>query len=117
TFLRTTLRYPSFNRGWNIMVNAEFTSKTDGEAIRSCITLKDWFQFKMEGIIDLYPEEEWDDDFIDQVDFLGMRSDDPIPENADSSAAILLKLLEKNLVMEVEDKDMVVMLHEIEYEL
>ena len=117
TFLRTTLRYPSFNKGWNIIVKAEFTSKTDGELIRNCNTFNDWFQLKMAKIKDDYPEEKWDKEFIEQVDFLGMRSNDSLPENRESSSAILLVLLEKNLVMKANDKDMVVMLHELTYEL
>ena len=117
TFLRTTLRYPSFNKGWNILVNAGFTSKTDGGSIRNCSTFKDWFQLKMAGVQDEYPEESWDKDFIGQIDFLGLRTTSPLPEKAENSAAILLELLEKNLVMKAHDKDMIVMLHELEYEL
>ncbi len=117
TFLRTTLRYPSFNKGWNIMVNADFISKTDGESLKSCHTYNDWFDLKMAGIKEQFPKEKWSKGFIEQVDYLGMRSADPLPENAENSAAILLGLLEKNLVMKADDKDMIVMLHELEYEL
>ena len=117
TFLRTTLRYPSFNKGWNLLVNGGFTSKEDGEIIRECKTYKDWFYLKMDSLKDTYPEEKWDQHFIRQIDFLGMRSTSPLPENVESSASILLELLEKNLVMNADDKDMIVMLHELEYEL
>ena len=44
-----------------------------------------------------------------------MRSSEKIPFENFSSATLLQYLLEKNLVMKSEDKDMIVMLHEIEY--
>lgn len=117
TFLRTTLRHPSFNKGWNILVNAEFTSKADQELIKDCNTFNEWFSLKMAGVKEDYPQEKWGKDFIGQIDFLGMASASPLPDNAENSASILLHLLEKKLVMKPDDKDMIVMLHELEYEL
>lgn len=117
TFLRTTLRYPSFTKGWNILVNAGFTSKADSGLISDCATFNDWFQLKMTTIKEDYPQEKWDTEFLEQVDFLGMRNTTTLPEKAENSAAILLNLLEKNLFMKPDDKDMIVMVHELEYEL
>lgn len=117
TFLRTTLRYPSFNKGWNVLVNGGFTSKEDAELIRECKTYKDWFYLKMDSLKEEFPQEQWDQNFIRQIDFLELRSTTPLPEKIESSASILLELLEKKLVMKEDDKDMIVMLHELEYDL
>ena len=44
-----------------------------------------------------------------------MRSPEKIPFEVSSSALILQYLLEQNLKMKADDKDMIVMLHEIEF--
>lgn len=117
TFLRTTLRYPSFNTGWNILVNYGFTSKTDHGQIRNCKTFLDWFEVKTALDEKDYPKTTWDKQFMTQVDFLDMRSTELLPPGLENSATILQYLLEKKLVMQEEDKDMIVMLHEMVYEL
>ncbi len=117
TFIRTTLRYPSFNKGWNIIVGSGFTSKNDFEVIRDCKTFYDWFRVKMDRSQNPFPEDSWDANFREQVNFLGMRSREEIPFEIENSASILQFLLEKNLVMQPVDKDMIVMLHEIKYEI
>ena len=117
TFIRTTLRYPSFNKGWNILVRSGFTAKDDSEVIKVGKTFQDWFEIKMAKSPNHFPEDAWDENFRIQVDFLGLRSIDKIPSGLENSAMILQYLLEKNLVMKPDDKDMIVMLHELEYEI
>ena len=117
TFIRTTLRYPAFNKGWNILVKAGFTEKDDIQLIKDCKTFKDWFGIKMQHSKNPFPESSWDANFKEQVDFLGMRSSSTIPFGIENSAGLLLYLLEKKLAMKPEDQDMIVMLHEIEYEI
>ena len=51
------------------------------------------------------------------LEYLGLFDETPVPVNAKTSAAILQFLLETKLKMEPADKDMIVMLHEFEYEL
>ncbi len=117
SFIRTTLRYPSFNNGWNILVRCGFTSKSDLELIRNCKTFHDWFEVKMAQSRNNFPEESWEANFREQVDFLGMRRNEVISFEIENSAGILQYLLEKKLVMKPDDKDMIVMLHEMEYEI
>jgi saccharopine dehydrogenase (NADP+, L-glutamate forming) len=50
-----------------------------------------------------------------QLEFLGLFSPSPVPAPARVSADILQYLLETKLAMAPEDKDMIVMLHEISY--
>ncbi|MEO6681225.1 MAG: saccharopine dehydrogenase C-terminal domain-containing protein [Ginsengibacter sp.] len=116
TFIRTTLRYPAFNKGWDILVNAGFTSKDDFEFVKDCKTFNEWFQLKMNqwgGFSKTNRESE----FMEQVDFLGMRNDELIPAGMKNSAGILQYLLENSLIMKPDDKDMIVMLHELDYEI
>ena len=48
--------------------------------------------------------------------FLGLFDDAPVTDSAKTSADILQFLLETKLAMKASDKDMIVMLHEINYE-
>jgi saccharopine dehydrogenase-like NADP-dependent oxidoreductase len=120
TFIRTTLRYPSFCTGWNKMVNMDFTNNDDHELIKDCKTFAGWFQLKKKVFI-WRNEKTWDEDqflnpeFREQIDYLGMRNPEIIPFKVTNSASLLQYLLEKKLVMKPEDKDMIIMLHEIEY--
>ncbi|MDB5245650.1 MAG: saccharopine dehydrogenase [Segetibacter sp.] len=53
---------------------------------------------------------------LKQLFFLGLDSDELINRGTQSVAQLLQFILEKNLKLQENDKDMVVMLHEIEYE-
>ena len=58
-----------------------------------------------------------EEEFAEQVDYLGLRSDNPIEAEIKNSALLLQNILEKKLAMQPHDKDMIVMLHEIGYEI
>ena len=120
TFIRTTLRYPSFCRGWNKIIKLDFTSTNDYEEIKACKTFADWFHVKKEklasqGETSSSDKNFFNDAFLEQVDFLGMRKEEVIPVEISCSALLLQYLLEKKLMMKPVDKDMIVMLHEIDY--
>ena len=51
------------------------------------------------------------------LEYLGLFDDTSVPASAKTSADILQFLVETKLKMEPVDKDMIVMLHEFEYEL
>ena len=115
TFIRTTLRYPSFCRGWNKIVKLDLTNPADGSEIIQCRTFLDWFTFKKQKL-DL-PDANvfFDPEFLEQIDFLHLTSNEDIPFTISSSAQLLQYLLEKYLVMKPDDKDMIIMVHELEY--
>ncbi|MDE3182123.1 MAG: saccharopine dehydrogenase NADP-binding domain-containing protein [Bacteroidota bacterium] len=120
TFLRTTLRYPAFCRGWNKVVHLDLTNKNDHEEIKHCKTFADWFELKKQKLIN-QQEKNFDEndffnaEFVQQLDFLSIRSDEKLPEPVPNSASLLQYLLEKNLVMKPTDQDMIIMLHEIKF--
>lgn len=121
TFIRTTLRYLSFCRGWNKIIKLDFTNPDDHEEIKKCKTYEDWFNLKVEKLASkkeaLMSQNFFDEEFLEQIDYLTMRDKRYIQVDITNSAAILQHLLEKTLVMKPQDKDMIVMLHEIKYTL
>jgi saccharopine dehydrogenase-like NADP-dependent oxidoreductase len=109
TFIRTTLRYPGFCRAWNSVVKAGLTN--DGLPLHqpaTGLTLREWSA----PILPFINTEN-----KPLLEFLGLFGDAPVPAKANSSADVLQYLLETRLAMRPHDKDMIVMLHEIEYEI
>jgi saccharopine dehydrogenase-like NADP-dependent oxidoreductase len=105
TFIRTTLRYPSFCRAWNSIVQAGLTD--DKAPVRdSGISFSDWSAPLLPYL---------NDDNRDQLEFLGFFERKAVPSAAATSADILQYLLETKLAMRAHDKDMIVMQHEIKY--
>ncbi len=125
TFIRTTLRYPAFCRGWDYIVNLGLTDTEDHDNIMDCETYADWMERKLYMVedremdlaeyADLYVHEDFCKELIDQFNFLGLVSNNKLPKAAQSSADILQFAAEAKLAMQPQDKDMIVMLHEIEY--
>lgn len=106
-FVRTTLRYPAYCRGWQAIVAADLTNdlikiNTEG------LTFKKWSK----AIIPFVNEDN-----RALLEYLGLFNEALVPSNATTSADILQHLLETRWVMQPNDKDMIVMLHEIEYDL
>ena len=117
TFIRTTLRHPSFCRGWNTIVNMELTDLNDHEEIKNCKTYNEWYQQKNKTTQSSFYLNKEDDEFDKQADYLGLRSNDSIKTEINNSALLLQNILEKKLAMQPHDKDMIVMFHEIGYEI
>ncbi|MEJ0105057.1 MAG: saccharopine dehydrogenase C-terminal domain-containing protein [Bacteroidota bacterium] len=123
TFIRTTLRYASFCRGWDIICHLGLTDTEDD--ITGYQTISEWFHDKLKGVelrgmewleyLRLYVKEEYHTEITEQIDYLGLLELTPLPFHAKCSADILQTLLEAKLVLNPDDKDMIVMLHEIEY--
>ena len=120
TFMRTTLRYPSFCRGWNKIIKLDLTNRNDHEEIKNCRTFADWFHVKKEAFAaqrgnGFNENEFFDSEFSEQMSYLGLNEEEKIPGEISNSALLLQSALEKKLVIKPEDKDMIIMLHEIEY--
>ena len=107
TFMRTTLRYPSFFVGWNAIVHAGLTDASTSIHTAG-LSFKKWSEPVLPFV---------NDQNKSMLEFLGLFDEEPIPATATSSADILQHLLETKLAMQPTDKDMIVMLHEFVYEL
>jgi len=105
TFIRTTLRYPSFCNNWKYIVAAGLTD--DQKTIDTKgLNFKKWSEPILGFVNDLNEN---------MFSFLGLFDEMPVPAGAKTSADILQYLLETKLMMRPLDKDMIVMLHELEY--
>ncbi len=127
TFIRTTLRHTAFCRGWDYIVNLGLTDTEDHDNIIDCETYADWLERKLYLVEDremdlkeyvgLYVDDNYHEEMMEQFNFLGLSSSNKLPKAAQCSADILQFLAESKLAMQPQDKDMIVMLHEINYEL
>ncbi len=117
TFLRTTLRHPSFCRGWNKIISLDLTNANDHEEIKECNTILEWLNLKKKKQSSKIDDAFFNDEFVEQINYLGLQQEEKIPETVNNSASLLQFILEKKLPMMPHDKDMIVMLHEIEYSL
>jgi saccharopine dehydrogenase-like NADP-dependent oxidoreductase len=107
TFIRTTLRHVDFFKGWNAIVHAGLTNET--ESIDAAgLTYAKWSASILPFV---------NEDNKQMLEYLGLFDDTPVPPAVKASADVLQFLVETKLKMEPEDKDMIVMLHEFEYEL
>ncbi len=118
TFIRTTLRYPAFCRGWDKLVNMKLTSNIDFSMIENAKTYAEWFHIKLSEMQETAARKTrdfQDAEFTQQAEFLGLKNVIPLNAGFSSSAGILQNLMEKKLAMQPGEKDMIVMLHEINY--
>jgi saccharopine dehydrogenase-like NADP-dependent oxidoreductase len=107
-FLRATLRYPAFCKGWHYIAQsglADYTDNIESDGL----SYADWTNATLKGLaLPADVQLQWD--------FLGLFSQDLINKGRLSSGAILQSLVETKLAMLPSDKDMIVMQHEILYQ-
>jgi saccharopine dehydrogenase-like NADP-dependent oxidoreductase len=107
SFIRTTLRHPLYCMGWKNLVKAGLTD--DVEKLPAYVkSIAEWSK-------PLLPYVDESNKFL--YDQLGLFENIPLPAVSVTSAKILQSLLEKNWKMKDADRDMILMLHEFEYEL
>jgi saccharopine dehydrogenase-like NADP-dependent oxidoreductase len=104
TFVRTTLRYPAFCEAWAPVVRAGLTD--DVRALEEGLTIAEWAA-PLRPYISAHNREMYA--------YLGFFDLAPVPAIAETAADVLQYLLETRLAMRREDKDMIVMQHEIGY--
>ena len=126
TFIRTTLRHPSFCRAWKYIIKAGLTSEARTSLLSSGATLT--FRECLDKNIAAHTENKNFDEFLERsveasnkllvkelFGYLGLLSEAPIPSTANCMADVLQFTLENKLSLLPLDKDMIVMLHEFEY--
>jgi saccharopine dehydrogenase-like NADP-dependent oxidoreductase len=131
TFVRTTLRHPAFSSGWKNVVALQLTDEASFYDTRS-MSLAVFFRthFRRFGwsewlnangslgtqlgtLLRLSPREGAL--LEQQLLYLGWNSGELINRGMASAADVLQFILETKLALQPQDKDMVVMLHEIRY--
>jgi saccharopine dehydrogenase-like NADP-dependent oxidoreductase len=110
TFIRTTLRDPEFMSGWKEIVSLQLTDESSVYETEG-LSLKGFFTTHFAKIGLQMPSSP-----SKQLLYLGLEDDHTLINKGRCSAADVLQFsLESKLVLEPGDKDMIVMLHEIEY--
>jgi saccharopine dehydrogenase-like NADP-dependent oxidoreductase len=122
TFMRATLRYPAFCKGWNAAIALGLTAQDDAFDTQGH-TLASWLMKKTNiesvgalnsGIAEKLGVEK-EDKVMNMLQWLGIFDETPLSSGQLSSAEILLEVLLKKWEMKPDDKDMVVMQHDFEY--
>jgi saccharopine dehydrogenase (NADP+, L-glutamate forming) len=116
-FIRTTLRHPAFCSGWDAIIQLGLTNETP-KTIPTNETVKGWFNKHLQAnnLTNLYATFIQNKALKAQLEFIGLEENEVIPARLyESNASILQWLLETKWMLANEDKDMVVMMHEIDY--
>lgn len=129
TIMRGTLRYKGFCKAWDLLVRLGLTDDSYKMTYSDDLTYKQWVRSYLPpnlervgyGTLRTQLATLFDlniaDDALDKLEWLGLFSDEKIPLDKASSAEILQELLERKWKLEPDDKDMILMQHEVEYEL
>ena len=126
TFIRTTLRHLDFCIGWNYIIKANLTDDNTLNAVFdvSNVSIKEWLDKNIaaqsnadnfDEFLDEYVSEKDRDLVKNLFDYLDLFSDEKIPQTAKYSVDVLQYLVEKNISLKPHDRDMIVMVHEIEF--
>jgi saccharopine dehydrogenase-like NADP-dependent oxidoreductase len=113
TFIRTTLRYKAFMQGWSCIVDAKLTDEVPAYQSDD-MSLAEFFNehFDKHEIKTKFLEDD-----LERLNYLGWNDVNTIIHKGEISAAEGLQVaLEKKLALLPEDKDMIIMQHEFEYE-
>ena len=115
-FKRTTLRNSQFCHGWGAIIQLGLTNEST--IVRTPNdTIQSWFSNHLNDhhLIEIYQKLLLDTDLRTQIQFLNFDSTNPIPLSLNTNAAILQWILEAKWKLDANDKDLVIMLHEITY--
>jgi len=125
TFIRTTLRHKDFCIGWNYIVKAGLTDQSVME-LKSYSSIYELVNYCISKHTPSVNISDYFENFISEnhrplvmklFEFLGLLNEEKIPSNAKTIADVMQYLLENKLALLHSDKDMIVMLHEFEYQL
>lgn len=123
TILRGTLRKKPFSKAWNILVKLGLTDDKIFVDDFSELTYRDFTNAFLpydevkkveQKIRDIFNA---DDESLELLDWLGLFSNKVVGVKNWTAAQILQKLIEEKWKLEDDDKDMIVMQHQIQYKL
>lgn len=110
TFIRTTLRYPAFCAGWQKIIEAKLTD----DATMIDTDHLSYGRFLREQLAAHHVQLDTSK-LEQQFEMLGLYNNHSINKGMQSAAAILQDIIEEQWELEHHDKDLIVMLHEIDY--
>lgn len=123
TFMRATLRFQDFCEGWSALIRLGLTDDTQKLQTDNLSYFK-WAsqlvkidkQLSNEENVALHLGVSSKSKVIRQLKYLGLLNGDQINLGEQTNAGILQHIIENRLGMSATDKDMIVMMHEIEFE-
>lgn len=117
-FVRTTLRPIQFCSGWNAIVQLGLTDENIIQR-KETDCIQSWFENHISNnqLNSTYKQIISNLELSIQFDYIDFNAKTIIPINLNSNAAILQWILESKWALSSEDKDMVVMVHELNYKL
>ncbi len=109
-FIRTTLRFPPFIRGWKNIIDLKLTDEEKNYETTN-LTLANFFKLHFnKNHLEVKSDE--------QLIFFGLNDNETtINKGLCSAVDVLQFVMELKLSLKPDDKDMIVMLHEFEYEI
>lgn len=125
TIFRGTLRRPGFCTAWNVFIELGMTDDSYQMVNTEKLTPRNFIN----AFLPYNPNQSVEDkfrtflgqdreDLFDKFSWLGLfENNEPIGLKDATPAQLLQELLERKLSLEKDDKDMLVMVHEFEYEL
>ena len=125
TVFRGTLRRPGFAKAWGLMVKLGLTDDSYLMASTENLTNREY----LNSFLVYHPYKTVEEKFMDKFNlnsdsdefkkfkWLGLFDDTKVSISKGTPAQIIQSILENKWILEKEDKDMVVMQHQIEYEL
>ncbi|MDA0313769.1 MAG: saccharopine dehydrogenase NADP-binding domain-containing protein [Bacteroidetes bacterium] len=121
TLLRGTLRRAGFCKGWDVLVQLGLTDDSSQLQLPSGSTYRQFLNIFLNGSATLSMEEKLtqlipDIDFptFEKLQWLGFFDAKPLPLTEGSPAQLLQAILEEQWALLPEDRDLIVMQHQIE---
>ena len=121
TFMRATLRHPKFCKGWDAIIKLGLTNDQDyfnADGLTYAAWLKQKTACKNNELVSHVAQKlqlPENDKVLGMLKWLGIFDNKTVNDQAKTSADILLGLLLEKWQLKPDEKDMVVMQHEVEY--
>lgn len=124
TIMRGTMRRPGYAEAWNVLVQLGCTDDTyvmhDSHMLSNCEYLSSFLPEKGNRIkerLSKFLDIREDSSVMEKLEWLGLFSNEIAGIKDATPAMILQNILEKKWALEAEDKDLLVMQHQFDYEL
>jgi saccharopine dehydrogenase-like NADP-dependent oxidoreductase len=120
--IRGTFRKPGYCKAWQVFVDLGLCDDSQVLHLPKNTSMSEWLGMylpagtgNLKSKLQAYTE--CSEDAIEKIDYLGFFSEEQIPMLTGTSAQILEEVLKLKWKLEANDKDLVVMLHKIDYNL
>ena len=116
--IRGTLRKKGYCQAWQVLVKLGMTDDSLPLDLPVNTSIKDWWTMYLPCQASQFKDYfQLNDEIIHQLEWIGLMSDNPLPLLKGTSAQILETILKEKWCLQPDDKDLIVMIHEIDYEI